>query len=140
VIRIGPRREEEAEEEPPPKESQPSGARWVGGALLGGAGLAGLGVGIWLGVDAQAKFDKSKETCDVYNKTTYCKPEGIELRATSRQTATIATMALLGGAGAAIGGIFMLSRAASPGKPADPSLEISSVVVGPGSISLVGRW
>lgn len=52
--------------------------------LLGAGALAGLGAGIGLGMHAVSLYEQSASHCDRVSMTTYCTPEGLELRGTSR--------------------------------------------------------
>jgi hypothetical protein len=122
----------------PDQSRKPSWSKWLGGTLLGIAGLAGVGVGAGLGVLALSKQSESDAHCDLFYVTLYCDPEGIELRTTSKDAGLGATLGLMAGGVFLGSSVILVARAArAPDRP--PALT-TSLAVGPGGALVVGTW
>lgn len=99
--------------------------RHVIALAIGGVALAGVGVGTFFGLDAQAQFDQAKKACS--NMIDRCPDGGIDLSKgyvkNARSSANLSTIAFgAGGALAVISAIVWISA---------PSLEATRVVIAP---------
>jgi hypothetical protein len=105
----------------------------VAGFVVGGAGLVGLGVGAAFGAIAMSKNSASKADghCDAQN---LCDATGKAARLDAIHAATVSTAGFIAGGVALAGGVVMVIV----GKPAAP--VNAAIDIGPGSVSLKGRW
>lgn len=101
----------------------------VWGLVLGGVGLAGIGVGTVFGVRALSKNDDSRALCD----GNACLPEGKELRDEAGTNAWVANIALAVGGLTALAGAYLFLSAPS-------SRSATHVKVGVGSVTLGGTF
>lgn len=106
------------------------------GWILGGLGVAGLGVGAGFGIDSLQKRERSMDHCtgDI------CDARGVALRDNAIQSGDISTVATIGGAAALVGGIVLLLTAQSGSRreaPPTTALRAVSQIAGSG-ISLEG--
>jgi serine/threonine-protein kinase len=108
--------------------SRGSGQR-VAGALVGVAGLVGLGVGTYFGVTSLQDHNDAQPHCS----NAGCDATGVSLRNDARQTGTISTIALIGGGAAALLGIVVYATAPH-------SSATTSVAVGPGGVTAWGTF
>ena len=99
---------------PPPPETTASPRRAIALAL-GGVGLVGLGVGTVFGVKALSNLAASKANghCDA---DSFCDDVGFQLRRDAQDDATVSTVTLALGAGAAVAGVVLWITAASSAK------------------------
>jgi hypothetical protein len=67
--------------------------------VVGGLGLAGVGVGGYFGLSAKATFDDSEPFC---GDADYCTPAGDDLRSRAKSKALVATVATSAGAAALV--------------------------------------
>jgi hypothetical protein len=90
---------------PPPSAEHSIGARRVAGLVLGGAGLASLGVGVVAGVVAITKYHASNfaNACESLNETV-CQPQAVADRNDARTAGDVSTWTLGAGAAALIAG------------------------------------
>lgn len=113
--------------------------------VIGGVGLAGVGIAAAFGLDSIAKSDRASSHCagDV------CDAEGVGLRDDALRSGDVATVSAVLGGAALASGIFLLVTApsASPGRRAAPATAAPAPrriaaapfgVAGGGGISLQG--
>jgi hypothetical protein len=77
------------------------------GWVIGGLGVAGLGVGAGFGIDSLRKRDDAKDHCS----GDLCDPEGIRLRDRAIQSGDIATITSIAGGAALLGGLVLVLTA-----------------------------
>jgi hypothetical protein len=103
----------------------------IAGLVLGGAGIAGVGLGAFFGLRAFGKWSDAKEACSDYPYG--CGKAGTELRSSATSAGTTSTIAFIAG-GALLGTGVVLYLTA-------PSKKTSiAVAVGPQSIGLGGQF
>jgi serine/threonine-protein kinase len=116
---------------PPEQRSTPSSGRRTAAYLLGGAGIAGIGVGSYFGIRAITKNKEAKEHCP---RGYQCDDaQGASAATDAKHAARISDVALGVGAMAVIGGMILLITAPSSGPRVTASL-------GPGSVTLEGSF
>lgn len=117
---------------PDPPVARGSSGQRIAAIAVGGAGIVGLGVGAVFGGMAISRNNASKADghCDAQS---FCDATGKELRLGSYQAATISTVSLVIGSAALAGGVVLILTA--PSQRPDVS-----VAIGPGRISVAGRW
>jgi hypothetical protein len=128
---------------PPPIAPPPQPAPWwtgvrVGGAVLGGAGIVGIGVGAAAGAVAISKKNQSGPDCGAsIHKTdpNACTPAGAQLRSSGLTAASISTGTFVGGAIALAGGVTLLAVGG-----AGPQAAKAQVGAGLRSIEVSGTW
>jgi hypothetical protein len=101
----------------------------VGGALVGVAGLVGLGVGTYYGVTSLQDHNNAQPHCGPAG----CDATGVSLRNDARQAGTVSTIALIGGGAALLVGIVVYATAPH-------SSATTSVAVGPGGVIAWGTF
>jgi hypothetical protein len=97
--------------EPPPQEAAAgpptSPQRWIG-IVVGGVGVVGIALGSAFGLTAKSKLDQSNSgsnpPCDPSN---HCNSDGLSLRQSSGDAATVSTVAFVAGGVAMAGGIVL---------------------------------
>jgi len=106
------------------------------GLVVAGAGVVGVGVGTVLAFGAKSKFNESSPHCDG-NK---CSQEGVDIRDEAISKAGTAT--IVGGIGLAalVGGAVLYFTAPSAPKNKTATLSSPAIAIGPGSVTLSGRW
>ncbi len=126
-------------DEAPPTES--GGTMKTAGLVLGIAGVVGVGVGTYFGLEAKSNNDDSKADCPGNQCETQA---GLDARNDAKTAATTSTIAfVLGGALLATGGVLYLMDDSSEGASANKRRELRwSSRVGPGSaqVGLEGTW
>lgn len=100
---------------PPPPTDQPksggmSGMR-ITGILVGGLGVAALGVGTGLALAAKSAYDGSNVAGKCDAMTNFCTPDGLSARSSAHTQADIATALFIGGAALAVGGVILFIAA-----------------------------
>ncbi len=119
----------------------PPTPRWatgqgIAGIVIGGVGIVGLGGGIGAGLLAMSRKSASNAGGDCVASTDVCTPAGTKLRASAINAATASTILFAAGGAAFVAGGVMLLTAPSGRKAPAPA---TGLVLGPGSVSLVGR-
>ena len=71
-------------------DATPGTSQRIAALAVGGLGIAGIGVGGFFGLSAQASLSDSKDAC---NDANYCTPRGVELRNSAGSKALVATVA-----------------------------------------------
>jgi serine/threonine-protein kinase len=101
--------------------------------VLGAVGAAGVGTGVYLGLDAVHTADRSRErrNCPLDDR---CYAEGIALRDDARSRAHLADVVTGAGAALMLGGIILYLVA--PDEPASNEPEALSLAIGPGEASV----
>lgn len=121
----------------------PTGAK-VAVVGLAGVGAVLLGVGIGFGVDALDKNAASKKLC-LPEDPNKCSAAGVEMRDQAFSSATVSNVGVFGGGVAlvAAGSVLLVSRFVLQ-KPATPAAKndvaLTTIGIGPGGVSLQGRW
>jgi hypothetical protein len=113
-------------------EPAPSGsAQRTAGIVSGAAGLVGLGVGAFFGVQASSNWSSAKDKCADYPYE--CPQEAQDLRSDARSRATVSTVAFIaGGALLATGAVLYFT--------APKQRESVALRVTPGAAFLEGRF
>lgn len=116
-----------------------SGAQRAAGLVLGGVGVAGIGVGAIFGLLAKADNDEATTHCVVGNA---CDQEGVSLGRSAQSSATASTISFIAGAGALAAGVALLLTAPSAPKAPSPTALRARGGAGPGGValSLGGAW
>lgn len=120
----------------------PAGPGFTTWALvLGAAGVAGAGAGVYLGLDAVDKAERSRERhhCPLDDR---CYAAGLELREDARSQAHLADVVTGAGAALLLGGIVLyLVAPGDPGRNASKPAALS-IAAGPGEagLGLEGRF
>jgi hypothetical protein len=114
--------------EPPPIVASTGSGRWVGAAAAGG-GLVAIGVGGYLALSAKSDYGSVAGECTPRG----CNQDGFDVRNSARSRADVATVFLVVGAAAVVGGglLWWLAPSGHAGAQA---------VVGPGSVGVVGAF
>jgi hypothetical protein len=130
TIRIEPLADEAPPPAAPPPRPAPPPTFWtpgrIGGAALCGAGLIGIAIGAYFGIDT---FDV-REQRDARCVGTVCDAEGIRLHEDARSSATISTIGFAAGVVAIGVGSFLFVRAR-------PQVDVG---VGPQAVHLRGTF
>jgi hypothetical protein len=100
---------------PPPEPAAPSAPwstqRWIG-VGVGGAGVVGIAIGSIFGLTAKSKLDQSNSgsspPCDATN---HCNGDGLSLRQSSSDAATVSTIGFIAGGVALAGGVVLFLTA-----------------------------
>jgi serine/threonine-protein kinase len=128
---------------PPPAEASTdsdsgSGMR-IAGLVTAGAGVVLLGVGTYLAVDAKGDYDAAKDECT----GGVCPPGPYAASEDARSQGNVATyVSIIGGAALVTGAALFVFNLGSSGSEAPPAagLRVDRVGVGPGSVTLAGRF
>lgn len=120
-----------------PESSGLSGLQ-IASIVVGSVGLAGVGVGIGFGLDAKSNADRSHELCDGNLCFT---PEGVDAAKHASRSATIATIAFIGGGALVAAGATMLIIGSSGERERDARVQLVPYAdrYG-GGTQLIGRW
>jgi hypothetical protein len=95
---------------PPPPPDKPKaglGGMRIAGIVIGGLGLAAVGVGAGLAIAAKGAFDGSNAPGKCDAMTNFCTPQGLSARSGAHTQADIATVLFIGGAALAAGGVVL---------------------------------
>jgi hypothetical protein len=127
----------------PAAEEPASSPRRTAGLVIGGIGIAGVGVGAVLGVLAKSTYDQSTTGC-LPNDPTRCGATAAGQRSNAFSLATGSTVAFIAGA-ALVGGGAVLFFTAPSGKAkggvGGRRVEVRPVVgLGGGGMSFRGEW
>ncbi|HEU4410039.1 MAG TPA: hypothetical protein VFS43_32590 [Polyangiaceae bacterium] len=130
----GPRASAGPADAPPPRPAAAS--RPALGYVLGGVGVAALGVGAVFGVMAVSTYQKADDACPEHKG---CSPQAIDDRDRATSQAWIANVGLgVGLVGVAVGGYLLLRSPATPaGAATAGGLMLSPR---PGGLTLAGRF
>jgi len=104
---------------PEPIIERPGGTQRTIGWIVGGVGLASLGVGAGFGINSLAQRSQANDHCSSNN---ICDAKGIEHRNAAITSGDISTVTTIAGAGALIGGIVLVLTA-----PKSPKHENATV-------------
>ncbi len=118
-----------------PAEPAPSGklgTQKVAALLAGGAGVAGLALGTFFGLQSKSKHDDATQLCP---RVDCSDPRGVNLGNDARSAGNLSTaMMIVGAVGVAAGVTLWVSA------PKAESSASARVGLGPGSVQLVGAW
>ena len=134
-----PQRQEPIANFPEPIVEQRGGTQRTIGWIVGGLGIAGLGVGAGFGIDSLQKRDRANDHCT----GDLCDAQGVSLRDKAIQSGDISTIATVAGGAALLGGaILVLTAPKGPSrKEAPPTTSfraVPQVAVNGGGISFQG--
>jgi hypothetical protein len=115
--------------DPAPSSSSP---QKLIGIIASGAGVAGLAVATYFGLQAAARWSDAKAGCDPYP---YCGEEGRRLSRDAQGSGTISTVAFIAGGVLLAGGVVLWLSA-----PGAPRQTETALLVGPGSVQLRGSF
>jgi serine/threonine-protein kinase len=113
----------------------PSATRVTVGWVLGGVGIAGIGVGAVLGLRAKSLADEANSgPCSPVD----CDSRGIELTRDAKRNAGLSTVAFAVGGAALVGGLVLVLT----GPSSSPRKTTLAPAIGPESAGAVlgGRW
>jgi hypothetical protein len=118
--------------EPPSDKPASSGsAQRTTGLVFGGAGIVGIGLGTFFGLQASSKWSDAKAKCSDYPFN--CGTEGTDLRSSAHSAGTVSTVAFIaGGALLATGVVLYLT--------APKNRESVALSVGPSSAFVQGTF
>jgi hypothetical protein len=123
---------------PEPIIEQPGRTQRAIGWILGGLGVAGIGVGAGFGIDSLQKRGRSEDHC-VADR---CDARGVSLRDSAIQSGDVATIATVAGGTALVGGVVLLLTAPRvPSRKEVPPTSfrvVPHVAAGGGGLSLQG--
>ena len=110
----------------------------VASIVVGSVGLAGVGVGIGFGLDAKSKADRSHLLCDGNSCFT---PEGVDAAKHASRSATISTIAFIGGGALVAAGVTMLILGSTGESEQEARVQLAPYAdrYGAGT-RLIGRW
>jgi hypothetical protein len=123
--------------------THPGASQRVAGLLIGGAGVAALGVGSFFGIDAISKASQARQTCP---HPTCADANGVQTNQDAQTSATIADIVLGAGiAAVGVGAIVFFTapkdRPAAPdGASAHALLILPAVTSSGGGLSVQGRF
>ncbi len=124
---------------PEPIVEQRGGPQRTIGWIVGGLGIAGLGVGAGFGIDSLQKGNRAKEHCN----GDLCDAQGVSLRDKALQSGDISTIATVAGGAALLGGVVLVltapkgpSRREAP--PTTTFRAVPHVAMNGGGISFQG--
>jgi hypothetical protein len=113
------------------------GARWAGVALLG-AGTIGVTLGAVVGLSARSKWNEARSYCVVGNQ---CWQEGLDLADEARSSATLSTLAFVGGGLALAGGAVILLLPSHDAPASARRIEVVAATVPNGAeLQLTGAF
>jgi hypothetical protein len=124
---------------PAPTGSDGSSQRTVG-IVVAGVGVVGIAVGSVFGVMALSKNDDAKRLCP---QSTCTSADGYKANDDAKSVATIATVAMIVGGAALVGGavIYFTAPRASAEKSADTRVRVAPMVAANGGgLLLGGAW
>jgi hypothetical protein len=116
---------------PPAADESPGSAQRTTGLVLGGAGVVGLGLGAFFGLQASSKWSDAKGQCADYPYG--CSAEASDLRSNARSSATLSTVAFVAGSALLATGVVLYLTAPS-------KRERVALGFGPGSAFVQGRF
>ncbi len=110
----------------------------VASIVVGAVGLAGVGVGIGFGLDAKSKADRSHHLCDGNLCFT---PEGVDAAKHASRSATISTIAFIGGGALLAAGVTLLILGSTDESEQEARVQLAPYAdrYGAGT-QLIGRW
>ncbi len=123
---------------PPPPEPEGLGPTRTTALILGGAGVVGLGIGIFFGSRALSLNEESKKHCT----ENLCDADGFQLRNDARRWGSGSTIAIIAGTvgvGAAAV-LWFTSPSRDSGKPKDKASIHPWVALDGGGLSVRGAW
>jgi hypothetical protein len=119
---------------PAPVVAPASNARRTWGFILGGVGIASLGVGTFFGLRARALWNDAKGACP---DRTHCSDEASRLSSDAKTAGNLSTIALVVGGGAVLGGTILILTAPSGEPKAVVSASVDRTF---GGLSVAGSF
>jgi hypothetical protein len=118
----------------------PGAGQRLAGLVVGGLGLAGIGVGLVFGVRSRSKQDESRAYCDPANPSA-CDRHGVELNDEAKSAATIATVGYAAGGALVIGGVVLYLTAPRASAPGTAGVRVVPVLgAGSAGLGATGAW
>jgi hypothetical protein len=114
--------------------ASPSGAWRKAGLVIGGVGLASLGIGAAFGITAIVKQSESNRDGHCHDGN-YCDPTGIPIRDAGLTAGTVSTAMFIAGGIALAGGITLFVTS-----PQTPMVANTKVGVGPKGLEVLVAW
>ncbi len=105
------------------------------GAVLGGVGIVGAGVGGLLALGAKNKYDGSLDNCDKDN-VNLCSPTGLQQRNSARSEGNVATVFVGGGGALLVAGVVTWLTAPHASNPAAAFQVLPTL----GGVMARGAW
>lgn len=110
--------------------SDPGSGRRTTGLILGGAGIVGIGVGAFFGIQASSKWSDAKGKCSDYPYG--CNEDATDLRSSAHSAATVSTVGFIaGGALLAAGAVLYFTA---------PKRDSVALGIGPSSAFVRGSF
>jgi hypothetical protein len=103
---------------PPPREAterRESSNRGTWGLVIGGAGVALVGVGAFFGVQAFSQKHTAEGECSAAGQ---CTPAGVDAMSSMKTSETVSTITTIAGAAALAGGVYLVLTSPSAPDPA----------------------
>jgi len=115
------------------------GTQRIVGFVVGGVGIAAIGVGTFFGFQAKGQADEADEQ---HCEGQLCDAEGLQLHDDAQSSALISTVLFGVGAAAAVTGLVVVLTAPSSADGSGADLSAPSLWLAPsvGGLSLGGRW
>jgi hypothetical protein len=117
--------------EPPADRPRSGSAQRTSGLVLGGAGVVGIGLGTFFGLQASSKWSDAKAACTDYPYG--CSSNGQDLRSSARSAATVSTVGFIAGGALLATGLVLYFTAPK-------QRESVALAIGPGSAFLQGSF
>ncbi len=122
----------------PPAPGDGGSTMRAAGVVVGGIGLAGVAVGVVLGLRAQATWDDALARCDGGERTR-CRADGVDLGGDAGALADFATVAFIAGGAAVAAGVVLFVAAPSTARPAERSASVR-LAPAPAGARLLGEF
>ena len=103
----------------PPAQESRGGTQRALGWTLAGVGLVGIGVGAGFGLSSMSKRDDSRDHC----QGNACDPDGVSLRSDAIKNGNIATISMIAGGAAVVGGLALVLTAPKGEKPRTGTIQ-----------------
>lgn len=117
--------------EPPADKPVNSSAQRTTGLVFGGAGIVGIGLGTFFGLQASSKWSDAKSKCTDYPFN--CGAEGTDLRSSAHSAATVSTVAFVAGGALLATGVVLYLTAPS-------NKQSVALAVGPSAAFVQGSF
>jgi hypothetical protein len=124
--------------EPPPEPKKSGGVQRTLGVVAMGAGVIGLGVGGYFGLQTRSKWDEAKTYCTGLE----CERAGVDLAAEAKQSGNISTIAFIAGGALVVGGavLFFTAPSSRSRSGAAPAAQIGIGPAGPTGVVVRGSF
>lgn len=121
----------------PPEPESRGGTQRALGWTLAAVGLAGIGVGAGFGLSSMSKRDDSRDHC----QGNACDPDGVALRSDAIKNGNIATVSMIAGGAAVVGGLALVLTAPKGAKDRVGTIQaVPTAGVGSAGMLLQGTF